>query len=184
MQAILHLSSIYAKQTVQKCFVKSISRASTIFMNNTSVQRRFFSDVKTNDNNKNDTCKSESIKKETSSSATVAPSSPSTINVQPSTKISMNVPGTTDKGDSMIIVFTCKVCNTRAARRMSKRAYEHGVVLIRCPGCNNLHLIADNLGYFDDNSTNVETILAQKGEKVKRVDDSNVMEFFNKKDLE
>ena len=94
-----------------------------------------------------------------------------------------SIPGTKTTNDVMIIVFTCKGCGTRAARKMSKEAYNHGVVLIRCPGCNNLHLIADHLGYFDDNSTNVEQILAQKGEKVMRMDDKQVLEFLHKEDL-
>ena len=94
-----------------------------------------------------------------------------------------SIPGSKTTDDVMIIVFTCKVCNTRSARKMSKEAYNHGVVLIRCPGCNNLHLIADHLGYFDDNSTNVEQILAQKGEKVTRMDDKQVLEFLHKEDL-
>ena len=94
-----------------------------------------------------------------------------------------SIPGSKTTNDVMIIVFTCKVCGTRAARKMSKEAYNHGVVLIRCPGCNNLHLIADHLGYFDDNSTNVEQILAQKGEKVMRKDDKQVLEFLHKEDL-
>ncbi|KAK8832671.1 hypothetical protein WA577_004066 [Blastocystis sp. JDR] len=94
-----------------------------------------------------------------------------------------SIPGAKTTNDVMIIVFTCRVCNTRAARKISKEAYNHGVVLIRCPGCNNLHLIADHLGYFDDNSTNIEQILAQKGEKVTRMDDKQVLEFLHKEDL-
>ena len=94
-----------------------------------------------------------------------------------------SIPGSKTSSDVMIIVFTCKVCNTRSARKMSKEAYNHGVVLIRCPGCNNLHLIADHLGYLDDNSTNIEQILAAKGEKVTRMDDKQVVEFLHKEDL-
>jgi len=31
---------------------------------------------------------------------------------------------------------------------LAQLAYAQGVVLVRCPGCNSLHLIADRLGYF------------------------------------
>lgn len=51
-------------------------------------------------------------------------------------------------GQKMFIAFTCKKCGTRNSKTMSKIAYERGVVIIRCEGCNNNHLIADNLGWI------------------------------------
>ena len=62
------------------------------------------------------------------------------------------------------MVFTCNVCNTRSAKQFSWLAYYHGVVLVTCPGCDNRHLIADRLHWFDGMS--VEDYLAAKGQTV------------------
>ncbi len=50
----------------------------------------------------------------------------------------------------MRITFTCKVCNERLTRSFLKESYEKTVVIIKCPGCSNHHIIADNLGWFSD----------------------------------
>ena len=54
---------------------------------------------------------------------------------------------------------------------MSRGAYEEGVVLVRCPGCKNQHLIADNLGWFDDERVNIEDIMREKGEEIKKINE-------------
>jgi len=64
------------------------------------------------------------------------------------------------------IEFTCTVCQTRVAKTFSKHSYEKGTVIIRCDGCRNLHLIADNLGFTGFAERNVEDIAANRGETV------------------
>ena len=76
-----------------------------------------------------------------------------------------------------MIMFTCNVCQHRQARTFSKDAYEVGVVLIRCEGCDNLHLIADNLGWFRDENVNIEQLMKEQGKKVYRFVSNETMEF-------
>jgi len=50
---------------------------------------------------------------------------------------------------------------------MSRQSYERGVVLVRCPGCQNLHLVADRLGWFGAPGS-IEDFVSQRGESVLR----------------
>ncbi|XP_061184613.1 DNL-type zinc finger protein-like [Saccostrea echinata] len=86
----------------------------------------------------------------------------------------------------MAIQFTCKVCDRRTSKTFSRTAYTKGVVIIKCEGCQNNHLIADNIGWFKHvKGRNIEEILAEKGEEVKRYleDGSLEIEMDNKSDL-
>ena len=92
-----------------------------------------------------------------------------------------------NSGGLLMMMYTCAVdgCNTKQARTFSKNSYNNGVVLVRCEGCNNLHLIADNLGWFEadgkykGNKVNIESILKDKGESVHKFVSGDSIEFQN-----
>lgn len=71
----------------------------------------------------------------------------------------------------MKLMFTCKKCGTRNSKLISKLAYNKGVIIVRCDGCKNNHLIADNLGWFTEinSKINIEKLMALKGETVKKI---------------
>lgn len=92
---------------------------------------------------------------------------------------SVEIPGSRTGGRKLAIVFTCNVCETRSAKQFTEQAYLHGVVLVRCPGCQNLHLIADRLGWFDDTDGtqfDLDKLAEMTGQPIKRIGSDNVWE--------
>ena len=88
-----------------------------------------------------------------------------------------NIPGVQLGGRKLALVFTCSVCNTRAAKQFTEQAYRHGVVMVRCPGCEKYHLIADHLGFFQNESWDIEQAMAELGSNIKAVTNDNVLEL-------
>jgi protein import protein ZIM17 len=134
------------------------------------LTRHFNSDV---DKNQNKVTSNNSITNETG---------PDNIVQNQSYLFMEDVPGVKTSGDKMILVYTCKVCNTRSAKKISKHGYNHGVVLVRCAGCKSLHLIADRLGIFEDKGWDIQKYLEENATKLdakgfKFITDDNIMEL-------
>ncbi|KAI0990360.1 hypothetical protein GJ496_000109 [Pomphorhynchus laevis] len=57
--------------------------------------------------------------------------------------------------------FTCKRCDTQNEATFHSSSYTDGVVLVRCSGCSNYHVIADNCNWFSDlnGKRNIEDIV-------------------------
>jgi len=64
---------------------------------------------------------------------------------------------------TVAIIYTCKRCDTRSSQQFARLSYEEGTVIVRCPGCKVLHLIADNKGIFTDERSNIFDYLREKG---------------------
>ncbi|CAJ1443309.1 unnamed protein product, partial [Effrenium voratum] len=75
------------------------------------------------------------------------------------------LPGTREE-EAYALAYTCGVCDGRSVKKISKRAYHQGVVIVTCPHCENRHLIADRLGWFEDESTDIEKMMKEKGEEI------------------
>lgn len=84
-----------------------------------------------------------------------------------------DVPGVKTGGETYTIAFTCTVCDTRSAKKISKNSYHNGIVIVTCPGCKNKHLMADHLGVFEDKGWDIEKFLSENGGGVKRVSDED-----------
>jgi len=83
-------------------------------------------------------------------------------------------------GDSkMALYFTCKVCDMRMGKQISRQAYDNGVVIARCDGCENLHLISDKLGYFGE-TWDIDRFMKEEGDNIMVVgdeDDGNLLQI-------
>ena len=66
------------------------------------------------------------------------------------------------------LTFTCRPCSARSSHWITKQGYHKGTVLITCPDCKNRHVISDHLQIFSDESIDVESMMREKGELVRR----------------
>lgn len=80
------------------------------------------------------------------------------IHVKVNIPESLDIPGAEKGAEKMAIIYTCNVCETRSIKQFTKRAYTEGVVIATCPGCGSRHLLADQLGYFGEESFQISDL--------------------------
>lgn len=101
--------------------------------------------------------------------------------------------------EKFLIGFTCKKCNKRSYKLISKKSYYEGVVIIRCDQCKNLHLIADHLGWYDSmnkfgtiedyfkrqkNGTTDKTVIRKDLKQLTQTEQNDVIEFLKEEQKE
>eukprot|EP01132_Coremiostelium_polycephalum_P009750 gene9750-11975_t len=65
---------------------------------------------------------------------------------------------------------TAEECGFISKKTFTKHSYHKGVVIIRCEGCQKLHLIADHLGYTGyDSGKTIEEIMEKLGKPIKKL---------------
>ncbi|KAL3650004.1 hypothetical protein CASFOL_006407 [Castilleja foliolosa] len=65
------------------------------------------------------------------------------------------------------VIFSCKPCNARSVKIVCRDSYDKGVVVARCDGCNDLHLIVDRLGVVGEHAS-IADFLAAHGQDVEK----------------
>lgn len=147
-------------------FLQVLPAANALFRQDALHFRRFQTHAEANDKDVEDGRECDSGNREAASSSVKAVSS--SVNSSEDTfkhKVISALKISTRH--DLAMVFTCKVCETRNMKTASRESYEKGVVVARCGGCNNLHLIADRLGWFGEPGS-IEDFLAARGEEVKK----------------
>lgn len=114
------------------------------------------------------------------SSATVGDEQIDYYRTEGSISILDKVPGvkSSASGQLYVLSFRCNKCNTQSIRSFTKHAYHKGVVLVKCGGCPHTHLVADNLGWFQDTPINLDSMYKDQVHKVH--DHVAIVKFLNK----
>lgn len=84
----------------------------------------------------------------------------------------------------MHLVFYCDLCGLKNLKKVSKKAFYDGVVLIRCDDCRKWHLLSDRLNWFAEDhgelGEDLETLFRRKLSQAALVDDTVQLEGLKK----